>query len=553
MFKWQIPKIGEEPSVLEVDIEIGKTVFIVGANGSGKSALVTELTKKYTQGQVIRIAAHRQSTFNSSSVDLTDKGRRDVALQLERRDKQDDSRWKDDYATQRAQAAIYDLVNSENKRARDITRLIESGDIEGAQSLVNRLSPINSINHILSASTLNIALSIDDEGDVSAKNGSGAIYSMVQLSDGERNAVMLASQVLTAAPGSLFIIDEPERHLHKAITEPLLSALFKTRNDCSFVVATHEPELPHSDKEASVIIVRSCKWNNQIAVQWDVDVLSPDITFPEETKKAILGSRRYILFTEGEVTSLDFTLYSVLFPTLSIVPLGSCKEVIKSVRGLREVRELHWIHPVGLIDRDSREQAEVNKLAESGIFALDSISVESIFYSPEAIKFILNSLPDKDKGGIDKTTFEALIEKAFKLLDVTTRRKLAARRIEKSVHDSVLTQLPSRHDIEKTDSRSSITITADIPFQSELDKLNKACTDTDYTVILNRYQIKNTRITTEIAKSLGFNNREEYELEVIRLAKESVEFANKLRLILGPVNDYLAIILNPLANKVPLE
>lgn len=546
MFKWQIPKIGEEPSVLEVDIEIGKTVFIVGANGSGKSALVTELTKKYTQGQVIRIAAHRQSTFNSSSVDLTDKGRRDVALQLERRDKQDDSRWKDDYATQRAQAAIYDLVNSENKRARDITRLIESGDIEGAQSLVNRLSPINSINHILSASTLNIALSIDDEGDVSAKNGSGAIYSMVQLSDGERNAVMLASQVLTAAPGSLFIIDEPERHLHKAITEPLLSALFKTRNDCSFVVATHEPELPHSDKEASVIIVRSCKWNNQIAVQWDVDVLSPDITFPEETKKAILGSRRYILFTEGEVTSLDFTLYSVLFPTLSIVPLGSCKEVIKSVRGLREVRELHWIHPVGLIDRDSREQAEVNKLAESGIFALDSISVESIFYSPEAIEFILSSLPDKDKGGIDKPTFEALIKKAFKLLDVPTRRKLAARRIEKSVHDSVFTQLPSRHDIEKTDSRSSITITADIPFQSELDKLNKACTDTDYTVILKRYQIKNTRITTEIAKSLGFNNREEYELEVIRLAKESVEFANKLRLILGPVNDYLAIILNPL-------
>ena len=49
---------------------------------------------------------------------------------------------------------------------------------------------------------------------------------MAQMSDGERAAAIIAATVLVADPGTLFLIDEPERHLHRSIIEPFLSALF---------------------------------------------------------------------------------------------------------------------------------------------------------------------------------------------------------------------------------------------------------------------------------------------------------------------------------------
>ena len=61
---------------------------------------------------------------------------------------------------------------------------------------------------------------------------------------GERNAFLIVAEVFTAESGALIIIDEPERHLHRSITSPLLSALFQKRSDCAVLVSTHEPHLP---------------------------------------------------------------------------------------------------------------------------------------------------------------------------------------------------------------------------------------------------------------------------------------------------------------------
>ena len=57
--------------------------------------------------------------------------------------------------------------------------------------------------------------------------------------------MIIAAHVITADPGIVFLIDEPERHLHRSIIQPFLSALFNLRkDDCAFVIATHEIALP---------------------------------------------------------------------------------------------------------------------------------------------------------------------------------------------------------------------------------------------------------------------------------------------------------------------
>ena len=47
------------------------------------------------------------------------------------------------------------------------------------------------------------------------------IHIFAELSDGERNALLIGSDVLTTEPNSLIILDEPERHLHRSIISPL--------------------------------------------------------------------------------------------------------------------------------------------------------------------------------------------------------------------------------------------------------------------------------------------------------------------------------------------
>ena len=111
--------------------------------------------------------------------------------------------------------------------------------------------------------------------------------------------------MLTVSAGTVLLIDEPERHLHRSIIEPFLSALFAQRSDCPFVVSTHDVALPISNPEASVIMVRSCVWNGSQASGWDANLLKQDTDLPEDLKRAILGSRRKILFVEGEAQSLD--------------------------------------------------------------------------------------------------------------------------------------------------------------------------------------------------------------------------------------------------------
>ena len=62
-------------------------------------------------------------------------------------------------------------------------------------------------------------------------------------------------------------------------------------------------------------MLRSCQWHGNQCVAWDADVLEPNAEIPEDLKLAILGSRQKILFVEGQPSSLDFSLYTALFPS----------------------------------------------------------------------------------------------------------------------------------------------------------------------------------------------------------------------------------------------
>ena len=186
--------------------------------------------------------------------------------------------------------------------------------------------------------------------------------------------------MLTVDPGTVLLIDEPERHLHRSIIVPFLVALFAQREDCTFIVSTHELALPAANPTASVLMVRSCEWEGNRAKAWDIDLLQANDQLPEELRLAILGSRRKVLFFEGTGTSLDLPIYNALFPDISVEASGTSTDVQRAVEGMRGSQDLHHVEAYGLIDSDGRSPEAVDALFERGVFALDVYSVESLYY-----------------------------------------------------------------------------------------------------------------------------------------------------------------------------
>ena len=380
-----IPQLSGEP--LQIHLEVGGQLFIVGANGSGKSSLIQHFVSTNKDLKIKRMSAHRQTWLSSGSLNFTAHRRKEFERDSIGWEKRSDARWVDHGADEKQSATLFDLVAKENSRARDITRHIDNQNPNEAIELASKsVAPFDQLNELLEIGTLTVSLKNSNDEEILAQHRNNSTsFSIAQMSDGERNAALIAATVLTVEPETILLIDEPERHLHRSIIEPFLSALFERRRDCVFVVSTHEIALPVANPSARVLMVRSCEWDNNTAKAWEVEVLESNADLPEELKLDILGARRRILFVEGTTNSLDLPLYSALFPGLSVVPKGSCAEVQKAVSGLRGSQDIHHVEAFGLIDKDDRPEDEINELAKDNVFALDVCSAEAIYYCSDAI------------------------------------------------------------------------------------------------------------------------------------------------------------------------
>ena len=202
-------RIPTENGDLEHCVKTGEILFVLGANGSGKSTLITRLFNSHVTSAK-RISAHRQTWFTSNTLNLTPHGRENLENNIKSQDQDETARWRQDYAEERASAAIYDLIDSDNMLARSIADLVRDKKIQAAQERSrSTLTKFRMQTNSLRCSNLPIAISVEKQQKIVAvRNGSPA-YSVAELSDGERNAFLIASSVLTAEPDTLLLIDEP--------------------------------------------------------------------------------------------------------------------------------------------------------------------------------------------------------------------------------------------------------------------------------------------------------------------------------------------------------
>jgi ABC-type cobalamin/Fe3+-siderophores transport system ATPase subunit len=513
----------------------GQVLFVLGANGVGKSTLMHTI---FTQNKdnAKRILAHRQTWFTSNTMNMTAQNKMQEVKHIKNSDSNIESRWKDDYSYARSNISIFDLINSENIRARNITKAVDSEDFDLAKRLSNAQAPIQAINELLAMANLPIVISLEkDEQLFASKNGSEP-YSIAELSDGERNALLISTDVLTSDTNSLIIIDEPERHLHRSIISPLLSSLFAKRKDCAFVISTHDVLLPTDNDNSKTILLRDCNWNGKRIQNWDIDLIEQNNQIPDIVKQEILGSKREILFVEGNTRSLDKQIYQLIYPSLTVQPLGDCSQIERAIEGILKTKEFHWLKAYGLIDADDRTTEEIQNLKEKGIISLPCYSVESLYYNTDTIKLVAAKYSEIIEKS-EQELFENAISKIIPSISAHKER-LCARLSERKVRKKVMSNLPKHREIIQKGTYD-LNIDLAVFLTQEEEVFESLVRENNLNGLIERYPIRETPVINEIAGAFGLE-RKTYEGVVRKLIVEKKEvsemFKTKLEELTSLIN-----------------
>lgn len=527
----------------QVSIPLGETLFIVGANGSGKSGLMQNLYVQHRQN-ARRIAAHRQTWFASDAIDLSPHRKIQIERQIANSDTQADARWKEERASDRSSIAIYDLLDAENVRARSIASAVDKDDVKHAKLLSKSESRIAIINRLFRISNIPIEISIHENERILASKEGSDYYSIAELSDGERNALLVAVNVLTCPGETLILIDEPERHLHRSIISTFLGNLTAERPDCAFIVSTHDIALPMQNNEASkTLIIRGCEYENKKPYRWHADLVDKGLPVDTQTKIDILGARRRLVFVEGDADSLDKALYSLLFPGVSIVPKSSCKSVEAAVDGINSAEDLHWLDAWGLIDSDGRSTDDLADLEGRGIFALNCYSIESLYYDVKIIRCVANRLAEVD-GNDPATRCSEAIKSALSSVGPHATR-LSARIAEKKIREVIFGMLPSPAEMSSGGVMACEVNIRDY-IEAERNTIEDFIEADNYEGILRRYPLRETPALGAVAKALGFQSRKQYESAVLKAVAEEEELHDYLLGIIGNISN--VILENKMSN-----
>lgn len=528
----------EKDNTKALKIKSGEIMFLLGANGTGKSTLIHRfLNQNYKTA--VRVTAHRQVWLHSNSLDLTPAQRVGLITQMINVDLQEQSKWKDEYGHQKSQAVIYDLIDCVNVEGREISNAVRNGDTNKVEELTKDRSSLGKMNDILRISNLGFQVDIDKASQLVAFRDHDQQYSIAELSDGERNALLIIANVLTAPKNTLILLDEPERHLHRSIISPLISTLLAYREDCAFVVSTHDVTLPRDQKNAKVLLLREYSYALKY---WVADYIDNIDEMDEEVSTAILGSRRVLLFIEGTHSSLDMQLYQILYPNISIRALGSCIDVERIVRALRNAKKHHWILAYGIIDRDNKTDEECNELRNDGIIPLEQYSVESLYYHPSVIEEILKRVNSTDI----KIKMNTIKEKV--LAEVEEHKdRLAARLAERKVKDHAVRNCPDWKKILEGDVNVAF-YTADI-LEKEKKHINSLLDGVDIEKLMVRYPVRETKLLGAIAQETGFKSQKIYEDAVRKMLADDSKSSDMVRKLIAPITNILELHDNKNINK----
>lgn len=501
--------------------------MIIGANGSGKTRLGVLIEDVLAAKDIVhRIAA--QKTLAMEDVHL-------VAFELAEKmllygqqnavaGQKNVYRWQNKPATQLLndfQALLQTLFGQQNRIAvrflnqhrQDQTLAAPRTVLQKVQEVWERLLPHRKLE-LLEAAIKVTPMSRKNIAGASGVPPPNDSYRAAEMSDGERAIFYLLGQCFIARPGSILVIDEPEAHVHKAISGKLWDAIEAERPDCAFVYFTHDLDFASRRAARAKYFIRSFEIVNGKNT-WDIQNIPSDPGLPEVVISEIVGSRQPILFVEGTGSSLDITAYRALYNDFTVIPVGNCDSVIHCVESFRGNATLHSTGAQGLIDSDGRSVEEIALLVRQKIHVLPVVEIENIFLIPEVFEALASALHHNPPEA--SQMLQALIDRVVARASENIERasvRHAIRRVDATLKRVGIAakDLPT---LMATYSKEIATVDPAAGYTDMKQRLEKCISNRDLRGILAIYE--NKGLLAEAASILGLRSQNELQDLVSRL------------------------------------
>ncbi len=379
-------------------------VVAIGANGSGKTTLSNKF-KSYLQNNGVVISAQRillVPDFDSIANPSTTANQ---LKQTQVRDKTNKNAREFSHLQQEFGIVLKNLlaenITAGNTYRKKSIELVEEGKPLEEPRLTNLDKTLSIWNSLIDHRNIDCA----DGMNIIAKSDDGRSYSAVQMSDGEKVMLYLIGQVLQAPQDGFIVIDEPEMYLHKTILKKLWDILENERSDCLFIYLTHDLDFATSRTTAKKIWIKSFDHPDK----WEIEDI-PNEEIPEPLMLELLGSRKNILFCEGRKGSIDDKVYSILFPNLTVMPVGSCFDVTNHTKAFNKLTNVNT-KALGLIDSDHHDSLRLDSLKEEDICSFRVAEIENLFLDTDFLKILAKQLL------VDEKAIESIQNEVLKTLN----------------------------------------------------------------------------------------------------------------------------------------
>lgn len=474
----------------EIEIEAGSSAVFVGANGTGKTRLATHIENTLNLN-AHRISAHRALSLNPSVPKISESQallglRIGYANESARVEHRQNNRWQ----SKGAVALLNDfdylvqaLFAEQSNKSLETHKKVRSGDSSPAEPTKFEIL-IDIWEQLLPHRKLHIS---GDDIQVSV-TGDEALYSGSEMSDGERAVFYMLGQTLVAAENSLLIFDEPELHVHPSIMSKLWDEIEAVRPDCAFVFITHDLHFA-SSRIAEKYALRG--YNSR--PYWVIEKVPLDSGFNEELTTLILGSRKPILFVEGSGSSLDIAIYRSCYSNWTVIPKGSCEEVIHSVVTMRRNETLTRVTCSGIVDADDYSQDDIDYLAGLGIEVLPVSEIENIILMPSVSAAIaesegyLGSELDENIMNLTESIFGTLnSDRAIENVVV----RYCRRRIDRTLKKIDLSESESISELEQKYTQETGVLNIENIAEESRSRITQAIETRDLPLLLKNYDNK---------------------------------------------------------------
>lgn len=500
---------GSEP----LHLPASRPITLVGANGSGKTRLMHDLIDRYSDRALLFSAAgafypERSVSALPCSIDACYREavasrpmlRADAVSEL---DKLIFMLMDDEFRCLLRDKAEHNLAGQNCKhRLTKLDRLI---------NLWQQIFPGNQV--------------LRQTGGLMFSTECGAnLISPPRLSSGEKAVLYYIAGVLYARRDAFIFIDSPTLFLHPSILNTLWNAIENLRPDCTFIYCTNDAEFV-SSRTGNV-----CVWVRRFEVKtpaWEYEVLesaqADDRVFID-----LIGTRKPVLFIEGDAThSLDSKLYPLVFPDYTVRPLGSCDKVIESTRSFNDLRPLHHLESMGIVDRDRRTKVEVDYLRRKNILVPEVAEIENIFLLEGVIRTMARRR-GKDPDRVFAKTSASIIRQF-----AAQYRAQALMHVRHKVKRDVECKVDGKfRDIAELEEhlRELPRILAPAEMYAEREaEFAGMLENHDYMGILRVFNHKPMLGDCGVAGMLGFRSKDAYIAEVLSVLKGNDRDAGVLR------------------------